>query len=91
MKAPLPDRESQRIAQLLQYGILNPTAEVDFEDFTRLAALTCGTPMAAISIVWRYGVRIDNLQGVSNSLGRENWHQVSAKSRVGILVDIALL
>jgi len=51
MKAPLPDRESQRITQLLQYGILNPTAEVDFDDFTRLAALTCRTPMAAISIV----------------------------------------
>lgn len=63
MKAPLPDRESQRIAQLLQYGILNPTAEVNFEDFTRLAALTCGTPMAAISIVGK------NCQWFKSSLG----------------------
>lgn len=51
MKAPLPDRESQRISQLLQYEILNQTSQAAFEDFTRLAALTCGTPMAAISIV----------------------------------------
>lgn len=51
MKAPLPDRESQRIAQILQYGILNPTAEAAFEDFTRLAALICRTPIAAISLV----------------------------------------
>ena len=51
MKAPLPDNEARRLKELLQYKILDTTAEAVFDDFTRLASYICGTPIALISLV----------------------------------------
>ena len=51
MKPPtLPD-EAQRLETLAQYGILDTTAEQEFDDLTRLAAYIAGTPMAIVSLV----------------------------------------
>lgn len=43
--------ESDRLAALRRYEILDTPTEAEFDDFTRLAAHLCGTPMALISFV----------------------------------------
>jgi two-component system, cell cycle sensor histidine kinase and response regulator CckA len=45
------DHESRRMEALRRYEILDTPAEVEFDDFTRLAAYICGTPTALISFV----------------------------------------
>ena len=49
--APLPSNEPERLAALRRYEVLDTPAETEFDDFTRLAALICGTPIALISLV----------------------------------------
>lgn len=49
--APLPPNESERLAALRHYDLLDTAPEPEFDDFTRLAALICGTPIALISLV----------------------------------------
>ena len=49
--APLHSNERERLAALHRYEILDTPAEDEFDDFTRLAALICGTPIALISLV----------------------------------------
>src|SRR5271168_119864 len=46
----LPD-ESQRLETLAQYGILDTTAEQEFDDLTRLATHIAGTPIALVSLI----------------------------------------
>ena len=46
-----PHREDDRLAALDRYGILDTPAETEFDDFTALASLICGTPIALISLV----------------------------------------
>jgi GAF domain-containing protein len=46
-----PSPESARLAALHRYEILDTPAEAEFDDFTRLAAHICGTPIALISLV----------------------------------------
>ena len=48
---PLPSNEPERLAALRRYEVLDTPAETEFDDFTRLAALICGTPIALISLV----------------------------------------
>ena len=51
--SPIPTNDSERLAALYHYDILDTEAEAEFDDFTRLAAQICGTPMALISLVDR--------------------------------------
>lgn len=47
----LPDNETARLNALRDYNILDTSPEEAFDDFTRLAAHICGTPIALISLV----------------------------------------
>lgn len=49
--APIPPDESERLAALRRYDILDTPAEADFDDFTRLASQICGVPFATITLV----------------------------------------
>ncbi|MBC7608381.1 MAG: PAS domain S-box protein [Polaromonas sp.] len=51
--SPIPTNDSERLAALYHYDILDTEAEAEFDDFTRLAAQICGVPMALISLVDR--------------------------------------
>lgn len=51
MKAPIPEDEDLRLADLREYEILDTPPEVAFDGLTQLAAYICQTPMAAISLI----------------------------------------
>jgi GAF domain-containing protein len=51
MKAPIPDNETQRLAALREYQILDTAAEQTYDDITALAAYLCNVPIAVISLV----------------------------------------
>jgi signal transduction histidine kinase len=51
MEAPLPNNEIQRLQALLQYEVLDTTAEAAFDNLTLLAAHLCKTPIALVSLV----------------------------------------
>ena len=46
----LPD-EPQRLEILAQYGILDTSAEQEYDDLTRLATYVAGTPIAMVSLI----------------------------------------
>ena len=50
-RAPLPDDEMSRLAELQRYAILDTESEQTFDDLTTLAAQICGTPLAVISLI----------------------------------------
>jgi PAS domain S-box-containing protein len=47
----LTEHESERLAALKQYKILDTEAEQIFDDLTQLASLICDTPIALISLI----------------------------------------
>src|SRR5438046_2749335 len=47
----MPPDETQRLAALHRYGILDTGPEAAFDDLTRLAATICGTPVSLITLV----------------------------------------
>ncbi|MDG6097748.1 response regulator [Alteromonas sp. ZYF713] len=49
--APIPENESERLAELLSYDVLDTEAEQLFDDLTMLASQICQTPIALISLV----------------------------------------
>ena len=51
MKAPLPGNETERLAALKEYHILDTGAEQSYDDITILAAHICKVPIAMISLV----------------------------------------
>ena len=51
MKAPLPPDETQRLAALHQYAVLDTPAEMVFDDLTELSARICEAPIALISLI----------------------------------------
>jgi len=50
-KTTAPADEARRLEVLAQYGILDTTAEQEFDDLTRLATYIAGTPMAMVSLI----------------------------------------
>ena len=53
MLSPQPKNEMERLKVLHALGILDAEGDDDFDEISRLAALICGTPMAAISLIDR--------------------------------------
>ncbi len=51
--APVPVDEEERLAALRSYEVLDTLAEDQFDALTHLAASTCGTPVALISLIDR--------------------------------------
>src|SRR5512137_2598258 len=51
MNAPIPDNETDRLAALREYHILDTEAEQAYDDITALAAYVCDVPIAMISLV----------------------------------------
>ena len=51
IKAPLPINESDRLAALRKYDILDSEPEAAFNSVVQLASYICQTPIAAISLV----------------------------------------
>ncbi|MDH3785387.1 MAG: GAF domain-containing protein, partial [Acidobacteriota bacterium] len=49
--APLPANEASRLAQLVEYDILDTMPEQAYDDITFLAAWICNTPIALVSLV----------------------------------------
>lgn len=50
-KPPLPPNEARRLEALRRHRLLDTAPEQEFDDFARLAALICETPIALVTLV----------------------------------------
>ncbi len=70
MKIPLPNNEAARLKALCHYNLLDTPPEETFDDFTRLAAQICETPIALMTVVdqnrqWikaKFGLKITEIE-----------------------------
>lgn len=51
MKATFHPRQSERLAALHSYNILDTPRETDFDDIVELAAKICGTPISVVNLI----------------------------------------
>ena len=49
--APLPENETERLAALKDFQILDTPSEKAFDDLTRLASYICKTPIAVMTLI----------------------------------------
>jgi CheY-like chemotaxis protein len=69
VSTPLPDSENRRLEILRDLRVLGTSSEQVFDDFARVAALACDTPIAVVSLVdehwvWfkaRIGLELDHI------------------------------
>lgn len=63
MKVPRPDNESERLANLLSYELLDSSDDLFWDNLSLVAAELCNTPFATVSLVE------DDLQLIRSSVG----------------------
>jgi HD-GYP domain-containing protein (c-di-GMP phosphodiesterase class II) len=51
VNGPIPSNETERLAALRSYEVLDTSPEEEFDSLTRLAGHICGTPMALVTLV----------------------------------------
>jgi diguanylate cyclase (GGDEF)-like protein len=51
MRPPIPERETERLADLHELDILDSLPEQAYDDLTRIAAGICGTPIGAVTLI----------------------------------------
>ena len=64
IKPALPANETERIAALQRYRVLDTAREQEFDDLVTIARTICGTPMGAVTLIDRDRQWFKSLQGL---------------------------